>query len=254
MALYLVLSVTAAAAPKREFYQLKIYHLKDQAQEDQLDQFLKNAYLPALHRAGVNKVGVFKPADVQVPKAPPITEKLVYVFIPYQSVEQIFKVEESLLKDKSFASAGKNHLNAPFDHPPYQRLEVILMQAFAGKSTFSVPVLNAPSADRIYELRSYESATDHLHQNKVDMFNKGEIEIFDRLGFNAVFYGQVKAGNRMPNLMYMTTFENRAERDKKWKEFSADPAWQKLRVLPEYANNVQHIDILLLQPTSYSEI
>ena len=45
------------------------------------------------------------------------------------------------------------------------------------------------SADRIYELRSYESPTEQYFANKVQMFNQGgEITLFDKLGFHAVFY------------------------------------------------------------------
>lgn len=35
-------------APKREFYQVKIYHLKDNSQKERLETYLKQAYLPAL--------------------------------------------------------------------------------------------------------------------------------------------------------------------------------------------------------------
>ena len=41
---------------KREFYEIKIYHLKTPAQAQRVDQYLKDAYIPALHRAG-NKEG-----------------------------------------------------------------------------------------------------------------------------------------------------------------------------------------------------
>ena len=71
------------------------------------------------------------------------------------------------------------------------------------------------------------------------MFNKGnEIALFNRLGFNAVFYGEVLVGSKMPNLMYMTSFENRASRDAHWKAFSEDPEWKKLSAMSEYKNNV----------------
>ncbi len=250
----LALPYRAAAAPKQEFYQLKIYHLKDQQQEDRLDKFLKDAYLPALHRAGVAKVGVFKPAADQAnPSAAP-AEKLVYVFIPFKAADQVFKVEEKLKKDKTYATAGQEYLEAAFNNPVYQRIEVVLMQAFTGMPLFSAPKLNGTPADRIYELRSYEAASEKLHENKVAMFNNGEMEIFSRLGFNPVFYAQVKAGSKMPNLMYMTSFDNIASREEKWKAFGADPAWKKMVSAPEYANNFLRADIYLLHPTAYSEI
>jgi hypothetical protein len=45
------------------------------------------------------------------------------------------------------------------------------------------------------------------------MFNEGgEIELFKRLNFNAVFYASVISGSRMPNLMYMTSYESKADR------------------------------------------
>ena len=54
------------------------------------------------------------------------------------------------------------------------------------------------------------------------MFNEGgEIDLFNKLNFNAVFYGEVLSGSSMPNLMYMTSFENKADRDAHWKSFGA---------------------------------
>ncbi len=86
------------------------------------------------------------------------------------------------------------------------------------------------------------------------MFNEGdEIGLFERLNFNAIFYGEVIAGSKMPNLMYMTSFDNMQERDEHWKKFSADPYWKKLSSLPEYQQNVSHIDINFLRPLDFSD-
>lgn len=87
------------------------------------------------------------------------------------------------------------------------------------------------------------------------MFNQGgEIALFKRLGFNAVFYAEVIAGAHMPNLMYMTSFNNRADRDAHWKTFGADPEWVKLKDMPQYLNTVSRNDTMLLNPTSFSEL
>jgi hypothetical protein len=86
------------------------------------------------------------------------------------------------------------------------------------------------------------------------MFNEGgEVGLFKRLNFNAVFYAQVLAGNKMPNLMYMTTFENMQDREAHWKAFGDDPFWKKLSSLPEYQHNVSHADIIFLHPVAYSD-
>ena len=86
------------------------------------------------------------------------------------------------------------------------------------------------------------------------MFNEGgEIDLFKRLNFNPVFYSEVIAGSKMPNLMYMTTFENMAERDAYRKAFGDDPFWKKLSAMTEYQNNVLKIDIIFLYPADYSD-
>ncbi|WP_080055367.1 NIPSNAP family protein [Spirosoma aerolatum] len=237
---------TFGFAPKREFYQLKIYHLKDSPQKDRLESYLKQAYLPALHRAGIGKVGVFKP----------ITEadSLIYVLIPFKSVDQFIGLSETLAKDKQYATDAQDYINAEYNNPVYKNFESVLMQAFAGMPSLIAPTLTASPSERIYELRRYEAATEKLHEAKIAQFNNGELDIFKRLGFNTVFCGQVKAGSKLPSLMYMTSFESKTERDAHWKAFSADPGWKALNAKPEYAHNFLRADIYLLHPTAYSEI
>ncbi|GAB4033026.1 NIPSNAP family protein [Spirosoma gilvum] len=244
VALFVQVESTFGFAPKREFYQLKIYHLKDSPQKDRLETYLKQAYLPALHRAGIGKVGVFKPD----------ADSLIYVLIPYKSVDQFMGLSERLTKDKQYAADAQDYINAEYNNPVYKGFESVLMEAFAGMPSLVAPTLTAGPSDRVYELRRYEAATEKLHEAKIAQFNNGELDIFKRLGFNTVFCGQVKAGGKLPSLMYMTSFENKAERDAHWKAFSADPGWKSLNAKPEYAHNFLRADIYLLHPTAYSEI
>ena len=234
---------------KRDFYELKIYHLKTAAQAQRVDQYLRDAYIPAMHRAGIKKVGVFKPVVDSV------AEQLIYVFTPFTSLEQFEKVQAKLDKDNQYLQTGKDYIDAVYTDPPYTRIESIILKAFEGMPSFSTPKFSTPPSERVYELRSYEGHTEKIYRNKVQMFNKGdEVGLFNRLGFNAVFYGEVLVGSKMPNLMYMTTFENRASRDAHWKAFSADDQWKKLSAMPEYKNNVSKNTIVFLKPTEYSEI
>lgn len=86
------------------------------------------------------------------------------------------------------------------------------------------------------------------------MFNEGgEITLFKRLNFNAVFYASVISGSRMPNLMYMTSYENKADRDEHWKSFGSSPEWKILSAMPEYKNNVSKNEQIFLRTTSYSD-
>lgn len=247
---FISLALPANSAPAREFYELKVYSLKTKEQEDRVENYLKNAYLPAMHRAGVSKVGVFKPISNDTART-----KKIFVMVPMKSLDQLVKLPQALQKDKQYAQAGADYINAPYNNPPYTRMESIVIQAFELMPQMALPKLKGPKSERVYELRSYEGHTEKIYQNKVQMFNQGgEIDIFNRLGFNAVFYGEVVAGSTMPNLMYMTTFEDRPTRDAKWKSFSADPAWKTLSAKPEYKNNVSKNVTLFLRPAEYSDI
>ncbi len=235
--------------PEREFYQLTVYSYSNDTQEKIIDQYLQNALIPALHKMKLEKIGVFKPWSNDT-----ATSKKIYVLMPVQSLEMITKIPAMLAIDKAYQAAGAGYINAIHSAPPYTRMETILLQAFTLAPKMQLPVLKSAKQERVYELRSYESATEKIYKNKVQMFNEGdEIGLFKRLNFNAVFYGEVIAGSKMPNLMYMTSFENMGDRNNHWKTFSADPIWKKVSGLPEYQNNVSHIDITLMRPTEYSD-
>jgi hypothetical protein len=233
-----------------DFYQIKIYQFKGKGQEARLDQYFKLAYLPALHRAGISKVGVFKPLAND-------TSALgrVYLLIPLTSLDQLPGLTSRLEKDDQYLKDAKDYLDAVYTDPPYLRIESILLQAFRDMPHFEAPALKNSPSDRIYELRSYEGSTEKIHENKLKMFNEGgEIPLFRSLGFNAVFYAEVLSGAHMPNLMYMTSFDDMASHDQHWKNFSGDPIWKKLSSSPEYQNNVSHIDIVLMHPAEYSDL
>ncbi len=234
----------------RDLYELRVYHINSPEQENRMDNYLEKAYLPALHKAGISQVGVFKPILSDTADA----GKKIYVFIPYTSFQQFLDLPVKLENDKDYQMAGKDYIDAAHNRPAYRRMEKTIMQAFTGMPQFKAPKLTGPKKDRVYELRSYESATEKQFKNKVKMFNDGEIEIFDRLGFNAVFYGEVLAGSDMPNLMYLTTFSDMASEKEHWEAFRTDPQWEKMRVMEEYQNNMTRNNPKLLFPAEYSDL
>ncbi len=71
-----------------------------------------------------------------------------------------------------------------------------------------------------------------------------------------MFFAESIVGRNLPNLFYMTSFADLADREKKWKTFSADPEWQKVRAIPEYADAqiVSNISITILRPLPFSAI
>ena len=234
---------------QREYYQLKVYSFETDDQVVATDNYLKQAYLPALHRAGINQIGVFKPRQIDSN-----TPKKTYVLIPFKTLEQFANLDHVLSKDAEYQSSGEAYINAAHDKAPYRRISSSLLIAFTEMPKMNVPKLEGPRKDRVYELRSYEAATEDLYRKKVDMFNAGgEVKLFDELGFNAVFYAEVLSGSQMPNLMYMTTHANTEVRDANWKNFVDSPVWAKLKVIPKYQNTVSRNDTRLLYPTDYSD-
>ena len=233
----------------QEYYIIKIYHLKDNAQESRVDAFLKNAWIPTLHRAGIKNVGVFKPLETDSTYG-----KRIFVLLPFKSLGLSAEIPDLIMVDKQYNLDGKDYLDASYTEPPYERIENILLRNFKGAPRLQVPALSSPRSERIYELRSYESATEKIYRNKVKMFIDGdEVGLFKRLGFSAVFYADVITGSHMPNLMYMTTFANEASHDEHWKAFVEDPQWKKLSTMPEYQHNVSKNTKYLLRPTEYSD-
>lgn len=239
----------SSTAVTQEYYQLKIYSFESKDQVAITDEFLKNAYLPGLKRLGLTKVGVFK---LRANEKDSIQK--TFVLTPFKNIDQFLSLEENLRKDNAYLEAGSSYINASYDQIPYQRMESIILKAFADMPIMRPSALNGPKSERIYELRSYQSPTEQYHRNKVAMFNEGgEVKLFDQLKFNAVFYGEVISGAQMPNLMYMTTFSNEESRTAHWKTFVEAPEWKTLSGNPKYKNNVSHIDISFLYPTDYSD-
>ena len=118
------------------------------------------------------------------------------------------------------------------------------------------PAVEKLQPPRVFELRTYESQSFAGLHRKVTMFNESEAGIFKRLGFRPVFFGETIAGPSQPNLKYMLSYKNLAERDRLWGEFGADPQWQKLRGRPGLSDNeiVANISNVILRPLPFSAI
>jgi hypothetical protein len=247
--LFITMNAFGAAQPKQQYYEIKIYRIADKTQEAKVDAYLKDAFLPAMHRAGIPVVGVFKPVEADTAFG-----KLVYVLIPFKTVDQFMQLPAQLQKDKAFAEAGKAFIDAPYNEPAYKRYESIFLKAFMDFPQFVAPKFSTLPSERIYELRSYESATDAKAEKKREMFNQGgEINIFKKLNFNPVFWGEVLVGSHMPNLMYMTTFADMKSHDEQWNAFRETDEWKKLSGMEEYKNTVSKVKPYLLHPTDYSD-
>ncbi|HOO99620.1 MAG TPA: NIPSNAP family protein [Bacteroidales bacterium] len=239
-----------ATTSEQMYYEIRIYGISQPSQAEAIDNYLANAFIPAMHRAGISKVGVFKPVEADTVAF----GKLIYVFIPYNKAEDYFRITGLLENDAVYLEAGKAFLDAPVKTPPFDRYESIFMKAFSHMPAFKTFTYSTPPSERIYELRSYESATEAKALKKIHMFNEGgEIAIFEKVGSNAVFYGQVLFGSLKPRLMYMTTYADMKSHDEHWNAFRNHPDWLELKARLEYASTTSKTAAFLCHPTDYSD-
>jgi hypothetical protein len=238
-----------AGGRAREYYQLRRYQLQSGPQEKLADRFFADAMIPGLNRLGINPVGVF---TVSIgPESPAF-----YVLIPSLSVESLVTADFRLEQDTEYMKAASAFLGAPAKDPAYVRMESSLMLAFEGRPRLTVPTATGRHGSRMFELRTYESPSDQDHRRKVEMFNSGEFDVFEKAGFWQIFYGDTLIGPRLPNLTYMLGFEDLAARDRQWKAFVSAPEWKKLSSSPRYdfEEIVSSITNVILSPASYSQI
>ncbi len=227
---------------KREYYELRRYHLHVGSKKNLVGDFLRDVGIPAMNRIGIEPVGVF--SAMYGPNSPTL-----YVLAVHKSLESVAKAASRLLEDDEYRKA--DFVNTGLSEPGYVRIESSLMVAFKDMPKLEVP----EKKPRIFELRIYESHGIKAAKKKIEMFNEGgEIAIFKKTGLRPVFFGETLIGPRIPNLTYMLAFDDIETRNKQWKVFSSDPGWKKLRANEAYKDTVSNITDIILRPARYSQI
>ena len=244
-----IIPATGYASPKestkkyrREFYELRVYTLKNKEQEKLIENYFENAAIPALNNSGIKNIGVFK-------ELKPEAQTKIYVVIPFRSLDEFAQIAERLSNDDEHLKAGFDYLNAPASAPAYESVESSLHIAFTGMPKIVLP----EKAPRIFELRRYQSANEMAGKKNIEMFNNvGELEIYKRVGLNPVFFGEAFIGSTHPNLTYMLTYNNMAAHDRAWKGFNKDQEWKQIKTMSEYAdeNLVPRITSTFLTPAA----
>ena len=118
---------------------------------------------------------------------------------------------------------------------------------------------DAPAAEkdtRVYEMRTYYAAPgklEELHKR----FRDHTMKLFKKHGMEVVgFWGPTDKEKGAENtLVYLMAFPSREARDKAWKEFGADPDWQKARTESEKNGKLtDKVESVILSATDYSPI
>ena len=205
-ALYASTSVGRAAGPDgRDFYELRTYTLKP-SKRPLLDDYLKSAYIPAAKRAGAGPVGVF----VETPEAEPLR---VVVLVVHRTAGGAAELPAKLMADDQYRSAAAAYFDAKAADPVYLRIESSVLAAIPGMPRLELPDATKP---RLLNLRVYESHNERAAAKKVEMFEKGELAIFRKVGLTPVFFASAVAGAAMPNLTYLLAFPDEPGRKTAW--------------------------------------
>ena len=235
----------AAHHEEQQYLEFRTYHLSSADELGKVDAYLEKGLLPALKRQGIGPVGVFTD---QAPEGAPN----VYLLIPYASMEQFSEMQGKLDADSAYQSAAAAYFNTPQKEPRFSRIESELMLSFKAFPRAHVPAQQKKGKPRLFELRSYESHSEKMGALKVEMFNSGEVPIFLDCGIQPVFMGRVLSGPKMPNLTYMTVYDDEDDLKESWSKFGPHPDWQKLRAVEKYKGTVSKIHKTLLTPRPYS--
>lgn len=231
----------------KQFYELREYQVAEEVDPELLDAYLSEALLPALNRQEIKPVGLFKTDNST-------KESSRFVLMPLKNAGQVASIPAGLSKDATYAEAAKPYLEIDPKTPILSRVRSELLVAFDVMPNLSVPKICKEKQERIFELRTYESATELRGELKVEMFNSGEVPIFLDCGIQPIFFGQALVGEKMPNLTYMTVYPDQATKDKAWSRFREHPDWKVLSKKERYAKTVSKIHKWNLLPLKASQL
>jgi hypothetical protein len=132
----------------------------------------------------------------------------------------------------------------------------VLAVLFGAAAMFAINMLaTSPPPPHVYELRLY-----HVKEGKMDAlktrFGDHTDAIFRRHNMKSVGYWSPEdPPDSQSLLVYILEHPGRAEAEKNWAAFQADPEWQKVKKESE-ANGplVDHIDRYFMNPTSFSAL
>ncbi|MFM1943463.1 MAG: hypothetical protein RI897_2445 [Verrucomicrobiota bacterium] len=237
-----------AAVPEgAEFYELRVYSTQSEAQQGLINDYWAKAAVPAYERMGIGPIGVF----TELEDSP---TNRVFVLIPFAGAGDYAAVPGRLAGDAKYVEAAAGYLDTPRNEPAYLRYESSLLVAFEGMKRLEVPPSAAEKKPWVFELRIYESHSEAKGENKVKMFNSGEIPLMREVGLAPVFFGQTVVGLAMPNLIYMVSGEDTEAHKVHWKAFFDAPVWKELIGDPQYKGNVSKVVSIFLKRTKASQI
>ncbi|MEM7313705.1 MAG: NIPSNAP family protein [Planctomycetota bacterium] len=246
--LFTLLLGSRGVAAEQQLIEVRFYHFRSAEKAEKFDSMMKNAALPVAKSEGIGPVGVFKVESSKV-----LNRDARVVITPYKSVKQMLALREAYAEDPEFWPDAQDYLMQERGDPAYDRVESMLLSAFTGMPELKVPPAKGEKKRR-FELRTYKSENEIQGLLKVKMFNDGEIELFEKVGLNAVFYGEAVVASNLPQLTYMVVHEDEEAQAAAWKAFLSHPDWDSLKNDEQYQIIKLKITKHMLVATDYSQI
>lgn len=109
---------------------------------------------------------------------------------------------------------------------------------------------------RCFEIRTYTAAPGKLEELHA-RFRNHTMKLFKKHGMEVVgFWGPTDKEKGSENtLVYVMAFPSREARDKAWKDFGADPEWQKAKSDSEKNGKLtDKVEFVILMATDYSPV
>ena len=153
-------SVSVADEPTLEYYEVRIYKIYDFEKQKIADDYLRDAFLPALKRQKIEKVGAFHNLKDK-------NDHSIYVVIPFSNLESFSNYNQKLAVDAEYQEAGKKYLQREKGDGIFDRIESRFLKAFKSIPQMELADYSKNKTDgRIFELRLYETTQSITHDRK----------------------------------------------------------------------------------------
>lgn len=122
-------------------------------------------------------------------------------------------------------------------------------------SAAAAPPVTFQAADRVFELRTYTAPEGKLDE-LLTRFRDHTMRIFEKHGMTNVGYWLPQdTALRQNTLVYLLAHPSRAAADQAWRDFAADPEWQRVSEESQRDGRiVQQVVRQYLDPTDFSQM
>jgi len=225
-----------SAESENELYELRTYHIRFLASASSLITYLQEVLQVEYEKIGATHFQIFREYGMNEPQK-------LWVLIAYPNSSTYIKAQQ-LTYQEDFVAKAATYNDVRQNVPIFTKFESCLLLAIDG-----IKQLIKPADDTgLYEIRFYEGHNEDATRRKIEMFNVEELALFEKVGLNSIFFGDMISGPNRPCLVYMLGFKDMEERNERWSVFGNHPEWKKMLNDPKYAETVSNIIKIFLLP------